>query len=131
MDGEKNFTFTGYNKNLKGVSRTLRKNMTRQEKHLWYDFLKDYPIRFHTQRPIGTYIADFYCSKVKLVIELDGNQHYSEDGKKYDENRTSVFNDYGVEVIRFSNNEVDKNFEGVCMEIDRAVSEKMKNKSLP
>ena len=96
--------------------------MTLQEKKLWYDFLKNYPVKFVRQRPIGQYIADFYCSKAKLVIELDGSQHYTEEGLSYDENRTYVINEFGVEVVRFSNYDVDTNFEGVCLQIDRIVS---------
>ncbi len=122
MEKEADYCYTGYNKNLKEISRTLRKNMTRHEKKLWYDFLKEYPIRFYRQRPIGGYIVDFYCSKVKLVIELDGSQHYNDDGKLYDENRTLCLKDFGITVIRFSNSDIDNNFEGVCIEIDRIIS---------
>ncbi len=132
MEKEADYCYTGYNKNLKGISRTLRKNMTRQEKKLWYDFLKNYHIRFHRQRPIGEYVVDFYCSKAKLVVELDGSQHYSDDGKQCDENRTLCLNDLGVTVIRFSNNDIDNNFEGVCIEIDKIVSDIFKSeKCLP
>ena len=122
MNDEKNFNYTYYNKNLKSNARKLRKEMTLQEKKLWYDFLKNYPVKFVRQRPIGQYIADFYCSKAKLVIELDGSQHYTEEGLSYDENRTYVINEFGVEVVRFSNYDVDTNFEGVCLQIDRIVS---------
>lgn len=121
----KNYKFTGYNHKLKEQSRELRKNMTEQEKRLWYCFLKEYPIKIYRQRVIGSYIADFYCSKAKIVIEIDGSQHYTDEGLNYDENRTNTINDFGVEVIRFSNYDVNTNFEGVCMEIDKAISGKM------
>jgi very-short-patch-repair endonuclease len=116
--------FTGYNKNLKQASQKLRKGMTPQEKHLWYDFLKTYPVHFYRQRPIYKFIADFYCSKAKLVIEIDGSQHYSEDGFEYDKLRSEIINKYGVEVIRFSNYDIDNNFEGVCFTIDKTVRER-------
>lgn len=122
---KKNNTFTGYNSNLKEQSRELRKNMTEQEKRLWFCFLKEYPIRIYRQRVIGCYIADFYCSKAKVVIEIDGSQHYTDEGMNYDENRTKAINDFGVEAIRFSNYDVNTNFEGVCMEIDKVISTKM------
>lgn len=118
MSDEKDYEYTAYNKTLLPSARSLRKNMTPQESHLWYDFLKSYPIKIYRQRPIGTYIADFYCSKANLIIEIDGSQHYTEDGKKYDDNRTQVINQFGVEVIRFSNYDINTNFEGVCTAID-------------
>ncbi len=99
--------------------------MTKQEKHLWYDYLKFYPVRFHCQRPIGNYIADFYCSKAKLVIELDGGQHYTQEGMEYDNFRSEAINTLGVEVIRFSNYDIDTNFEGVCCEIDRIIKKRI------
>lgn len=119
----KDYEYTGYNKNLKENARNLRKSMTDQERHLWFCFLRNYPVKFVRQRPIGSYIADFYCSKAKLIIELDGSQHYSEEGKRHDDNRTFVINQLGVYVLRFSNYDVDENFEGVCFEIDRYVKE--------
>ena len=122
---EKRYDYTGYNNNLRGVARALRCNQTPQENHLWYDFLKSYPIRFRRQRPIGSYIADFYCADAKLIIELDGKQHYTEAGIEHDENRSYVINSYGFEVIRFSNYDINKNFEGVCIEIDKKVKERI------
>ena len=116
--------FTGYNKKLKKPSQELRKKMTPQEKHLWYDFLKNYPIQFYRQRPIYRFIADFYCSKAKLVIEIDGSQHFSEEGLEYDALRSEIINKFGVEVIRFSNYDIDNNFESVCKTIDKTVSER-------
>ena len=117
--------FTGYNKNLKRASQELRKKMTPQEKHLWYDFLKNYPVQFYRQRPIYKFIADFYCAKAKLVIEIDGSQHYSEEGLEYDSLRSEIINKYGVEVIRFSNYDIDNDFEGVCVTIDKIISKRI------
>ena len=119
----KDYNYTGYNINLKENARNLRKSMTDQERRLWFCFLRNYPVKFVRQRPIGSYIADFYCSEAKLIIELDGSQHYSEEGVIHDENRTYVINKLGVQVIRFSNYDVDTNFHGVCYEIDRFVKE--------
>ena len=121
---DKDYEYTGYNSKLKENSRKLRKSMTEQERRLWFCFLREYPVRFVRQRPIAAYIADFYCSDAKLVIEVDGSQHYSEEGLSYDDNRTYVINQYGVEVLRFSNYDVDKNFAGVCYEIDKAVKKR-------
>ena len=122
---EKDFEYTGYNKNLREVSKKLRKNMTPQEKHLWYDFLSKHNIKFVKQRPIGRFVADFYCSKAKLVIEIDGSQHYTDEGKNYDEFRTEIINKYGVKVVRFSNYDIDNNFEGVCAEIEREIKDRL------
>ena len=126
MYNKKDYKYTAYNNSLLPSAKALRKNMTRQEKHLWYDFLRDYPIKIFKQRPIGTYIADFYCSKAQLVIEIDGSQHYTDEGLDYDENRTFALNQLGITVIRFSNYDIDKNFEGVCIEISKAISERLK-----
>lgn len=127
MDKEKDYEFTAYNKNLTHTAKMLRKTLTKQEKHLWYDFLQKYPVKFYKQRPVGSYIADFYCSEAKLVIELDGSQHYTLRGKEKDEMRTEVMQIFGLDVIRFSNTDVDKNFEGVCAVIDMTVKDRIKN----
>ncbi|MBR3948031.1 MAG: DUF559 domain-containing protein [Clostridia bacterium] len=113
------------NKNLLEQARKLRKDMTKQESHLWYDFLKNYPIRWYKQRIIENFIVDFYCSKAKLVVELDGSQHYELNAMEYDKIRTKIINVYGIEVIRFSNYDVDSNFDGVCEEIDKVVRERL------
>ena len=110
-----------YNKNLILAAKELRHNATRQENRLWYDFLSIYPVRFQRQKAIGNFIADFYCHQAKLVIEIDGKQHYTDDGIAYDEERTAVLNDFGLRVIRFGNNDIDKNFDGVCKLIDEIV----------
>ena len=122
---EKDYSFTGYNKVLKEAARQLRRNMTPQEKRLWEDYLRTYPTRFYRQRVIGRYILDFYCSKAKLGIELDGSQHYTEQGKEYDTNRTAVISTYGVCILRFSNMEIDKQFQSVCMRIDTEVKKRL------
>lgn len=103
-----------HNKEIVPTAKMLRKNMTKEEKHLWYDFLRTYPIRFSRQKVLGNYIADFYCSEAKLVIELDGSEHYTEEGKEYDEKRTAFLEEYGLKVIRIPNTEIHNNFLGVC-----------------
>ena len=114
-----------HNKNLTANAKLLRKNMTKEEKHLWYDFLKDYPVRFLRQKVIDNYIVDFYCHSARLIIELDGSQHYEEKGKQKDEIRTSRIAERNLIVIRIPNNEVNKNFEGVCEYIDNAMKESL------
>ena len=106
------------NKRLKGFSQTLRKNATKEESLLWFNFLRKYPVQFRRQYVIGNYIADFYCHKARLVIELDGSQHFSGEGPRQDEIRTSFFESQGLFVLRFSNSEVLTYFERVCDSID-------------
>ena len=110
-----------YNKNNIALAINLRKNTTPQENHLWYDFLSKYEIRFQRQKSIDNFIADFYCHKAKLVIEIDGSQHYTEDGLKKDEFRTEILEGYDLKVIRFTNYQIDTNFRGVCEYIDIVV----------
>ena len=116
--------FTGYEPVLKEQARHLRKNMTPQESHLWYVFLRCYPEKIYRQRVIDRYIVDFYCSPAKLVIEIDGAQHYMQDGIIYDAIRTETLNKYQLEVIRFSNLEVDRSFEAVCQAIHNKIQER-------
>lgn len=118
---EKDYHYTGYHSNLKPIARTLRKNMTRQERHLWYDFLRNYPIHFYRQRVIEHYIVDFYCSSANLVIEVDGSQHYTVEGEEYDRIRTDILKLHQLQVLRFSNWEIDNQFPSVCAKIDAAV----------
>ncbi len=113
-----------HNKVLTPAARNLRKNMTPQEKQLWYQFLRKYPLKILKQKVIDNFIVDFYCAKANLAIELDGSQHYTDDGLAHDEERTKVLNCYGIDVIRFSNNEVDANFEGVCEAIDVTIKQR-------
>ena len=108
-----------YNRKLKNNAKALRKNMTKEEKHLWYDFLKDYPIKFTRQKPIGNYIVDFYCFRAKLVVELDGSQHYIDTGMTYDSARNNYMEQTGLKVIRISNLDIWNNFNGVCEYIDK------------
>ena len=119
-----NNNYTRYNAKLKNRAQNLRKDMTKQEGMLWHLFLKKLYPKFYRQRPIGIYIADFYCSKAKLVIEIDGGQHYSQEGMDYDEQRTMFLNSIGLEVIRFNNLEVEKNFNGVCYAINEKIKER-------
>jgi very-short-patch-repair endonuclease len=112
-------------------ARSLRKNMTRQERHLWYDFLRSYPVKFYRQRSINEFIADFYCSRAHLVIELDGSQHYEPDNMEYDRRRTELLNKNSLEVIRFSNLDIDRNFEDVCYAIDIKVKENLEKWESP
>ena len=103
-----------HNKNLTPLARTLRKNMTREERQLWYGFLKDYPTRFLRQKVIDNYIADFYCHAARRVIELDGSQHYEKAVMLKDAVRTERIESRGLLVLRIPNNAVNENFEGVC-----------------
>ena len=114
-----------HNKNIVPFAKELRKNMTKEERHLWYDFLRNYPIKFTRQKVLGKYIADFYCAKANLVVELDGSQHYEDVGLMNDEKRTQYLEQYGINVIRISNLDVLKNFEGVCMYIDNEVKQSL------
>lgn len=111
---------------LLGNARSLRRNMTKEERHLWYDFLKDYPIHIYKQRIIGRYIVDFYCESAKLVIELDGSQHFEEKGLSYDAKRTEYLESLGLAVLRIPNNEVFENFDGVCAFIHRMIQRRRK-----
>ena len=113
------------NSNLLDFARELRRNMTPQERHLWYDFLRNYEVNVYKQRIINNYIADFYCHAARLVIELDGSQHYTPEGRSYDEARTDIIERYGIEVIRFANADVDDNFAGVCYVIDEKIKERI------
>ena len=110
-----------YNKQNIPLAKNLRKNATPQENHLWYDFLSKYEFRFQRQKTIGNFIADFYCHSAKLVIELDGSQHYTESGMERDTFRTEILSDLSLKVVRFSNRQINTNFRGVCEYIDAVV----------
>ena len=114
-----------HNKQLVPFAKQLRKEMTKEERHLWYDYLRGHPARFSRQKVLGKYIADFYSAKAKLVIELDGSQHYEEQGPEKDAVRTAFLESYGLKVIRIPNNEVNSNFCGVCDYIDAAVKQSL------
>ena len=102
-------------------AQDLRKNMTLEERILWYQFLKTYPVQWNRQKVLGPYIADFYCKRAKLIIELDGSQHYEAGGQDYDHQRTDYLQSLGYTVLRFSNTDVKTNLSGVCAVIDRTV----------
>ena len=110
-----------HNPDLTPLAKALRKNMTPEERHLWYDFLRDYPVRFLRQKVIDNYIVDFYCHDARLIVELDGSGHYSPEAEALDRARTAHLNLRGLKVIRIPNNEVKENFRGVCEYIDGIV----------
>ena len=106
-------------------AQSLRKSMTKEERHLWYDFLKTYPIQFKRQYQIGHYYVDFFCYQAKLIIELDGSQHYTQKMLVYDNARTDFLEKQGYVVIRFSNLDINKHFWDVCEAIDNTVKTQM------
>ena len=110
------------NEKLVALSRQLRKDMTKEERRLWYDFLRQHPAHFRRQKVLGNYIADFYSANAKLVIELDGSQHYEPDAAQKDSERTAFIETYGLRVIRIPNNEINNNFRGVCDYIDQVIA---------
>ena len=118
-----------HNKRLVPYAKQLRKEMTKEERHLWYDFLRTYSVRLSRQKVLGKYIADFYSAEAKLVIELDGSQHYEEINVEKDTCRTAFLEGYGLTVIRIPNDEVMRNFRGVCEYIDDAVRQSLSQKS--
>ena len=114
-----------YNSDLILRAKKLRKQATPQENHLWYDFLRSYPVRFQRQKAIDSYIADFFCHAAKLVIEIDGSQHYEPRGQAHDEKRTEVLQKYRLEVLRFSNRDINLHFAAVCELIDSTVKARL------
>ena len=118
-----------HNKQLVPFAKQLRKEMTKEERHLWYDFLHTYPVRFSRQKVLGKYIADFYSAEAKLVVELDGSQHYEDGNVDKDTERTAFLERYGLTIIRIPNNEVNRNFRGVCEYIDATVRQSLSQKS--
>ena len=110
-----------HNKQLVLLAKQLRKEMTREDRHLWYDFLRYYPVRFQRQKAIGNYIADFYCAKARLVIELDGGGHYTPEQTEKDKLRTKDIESMNLTVVRICNLDIDRNFSGVCEYIDLTV----------
>lgn len=113
------------NNQLLERARELRREMTPQERKLWYLFLRKYPVKIYKQRIIDSFIVDFYCSRAKLVIELDGSQHYTEQGLAYDRERSAVFSEYGIEVLRFSNLDVNRSFDSVCEMIHHTIQQRI------
>ena len=110
-----------HNPKLRPFAQSLRREMTKEERHLWYDFLRQLHVSFNRQKVIGPYIVDFYCARAKLILEIDGSQHYTEDGEAYDSERTAILESFGYKVLRISNEDVNRNFSGVCEKIDREV----------
>ena len=114
-----------HNKQIVPLAKELRKEMTKEERRLWYDFLRNYSVRFSRQKVLGKYIVDFYSAEAKLVIELDGSQHYEDDKIVKDGERTAFLESYGLTVLRIPNNEVNRNFQEVCQYIDMAVKQSL------
>jgi very-short-patch-repair endonuclease len=112
-----------YRTNLTSRAQALRRDPTPAEKKLWFEFLRDLPQKFTRQKPLGQYVADFYCSRRRLVIELDGDSHYTDRAQRYDQVRTDALETRGVCVMRFTNTEVLANFEAVCTAIADALVE--------
>ena len=106
---------------LPELARQLRKNMTPEERILWYQYLRTHPVQWNRQKVIGHYIVDFYCKRAKLIVELDGSQHCDPAAIAYDQERTAYLNSLGYRVLRFANTDVKSNLSGVCTVIDRAV----------
>ena len=116
-----------YNSRNIELAKALRKNMTPQEKHLWYDYLANYKPNFQRQKSIDNFIADFYCQKAKLIVEIDGAEHFTENGRRKDVLRTEILEKYGLTVIRFTNSQINKKFKDVCEEIDKTVKLRLEN----
>ena len=110
---------TGYDKKLKSRADELRKNMTQQEWNLWYFYLRNHRLKWYRQRIIDRFIVDFYCHAAKLVIEIDGKQHYTDQGIVYDTERTQVLQGYGLKVLRYTNQQLVDNFQEVCWDIEK------------
>jgi very-short-patch-repair endonuclease len=119
---QRGLIFTGrylpYNPHLIERAKELRKHLTPAERKLWWDFLRGFSYRMFAQRPIDNYIVDFYCPSLKIVIEIDGERHFTEEGKTYDGERDAILTSYGLTVLRFTNHDVINNFESVCRYIE-------------
>ena len=113
--------------NLKDKARELRNNATSQEDKLYYQFLRRFKVRIHRQKVIGNYIVDFYCHKAKLVIEIDGGQHFQDEQLVHDDLRTRFLESQGLLVLRFTNWEVDHQFPSVCQRIEEVVEQRVGN----
>lgn len=108
-------------------ARQLRREMTPHERKLWYLFLRKYPVKIYKQRIIGRYIADFYCASARLVIEVDGSQHFEPQGMDYDSERSKFLETLGLKVLRFSNREIDREFQSVCTQIDLTIQKRLQS----
>lgn len=113
--------------NQLGNARHLRREMTPHERKLWYLFLRKYPVKIFKQRIIGHYIVDFYCAPAKLVIEIDGSQHYEDDNRAKDSERSAFLESLGLKVLRFSNRDIDYHFQSVCEQIDFVIRERIES----
>jgi very-short-patch-repair endonuclease len=120
-----------YNPGLRELAGKLRNNMTFPEKKLWYDFLSGHKFRFLRQKPLLDYVVDFYCPRLKLFIEVDGESHFTEESRKNDIKRTEDLANIGLKEIRFTNDDVFNNFKGVCKEINRVADEIMRKNEIP
>lgn len=125
MSDETKRPFLPYNTKHRQRARDLRTNATRAERRLWYEFLRKHTLVWHRQKPLDNYIADFYCSIARLVIEIDGDSHYVPDAAEYDTNRTHILEGLGLRVIRFTNTDVLCNIEGVCRKIEEVLQEQL------
>ena len=114
-----------HNPKLTPFAQKLRNDMTNAEKHLWYQYLKNYPVQFRRQVTCGQYILDFYCAKAKLAVELDGSQHYTPDGKEKDLKRTEYLHSLGIYVLRFPDNIIWKNLREISIKIDQTVKDRI------
>ena len=106
-----------HNPKLSGNARCLRRKMTKEERHLWYDFLKDLPVTIHRQKVLGPYIVDFYIASTKIVIELDGSQHYEDRGQQKDQHRDAWLKNEGYQVLRYADSDINQRFSAVCEDI--------------
>lgn len=106
-----------HNEQLRPFSQKMRREMTKEERHLWYDFLKGLPVTVHRQKVLGSYIADFYIASAKVAIELDGSQHYMDAGVRSDQNRDAWMREKGITVLRYSNLQIQREFDAVCRDI--------------
>ena len=112
------------NAKLTKNAQTLRKNMTKEERMLWYEFLKNLPVNFNRQKVIGSFIVDFYCASAKIVVEIDGSQHFNEENIALDKERDEYLSSLGIRVLRYNNLEVKRNFRGVCEDILNVIKER-------
>jgi very-short-patch-repair endonuclease len=110
-----------HNPNMTKKAQKLRREMTKEERRLWYDFLKNLPVSVKRQKVIGNYIVDFYCASAKLVIELDGSQHFDDAGIAADKTRDNYLRGLGLNIKRYSNADINKRFESVCSDIYRSI----------
>ena len=117
--------FIPYDQDMTDIAQVLRNNATPAEGKLWHLYLRKYPVQFRRQKPMGRYVLDFYCGKAKLAVEIDGAQHFTEEGKASDENRTAYLESLGIQVLRFTNDDVNHKIYDVCKAIDAAVKARL------